>query len=222
MLARLGNVLYWFGCIVAAVLLAAGAAEWFGEAQYRKDGYGIVVGFAVAALIIWLIGRAFRYVLAGTAPRNAGGLKSNAGGQKSKAKIWRESYVAGATDTGNITATVGDKLVLNWHGTPTQRDGVLKMFPLVRDKSMPGSELGGCADALIASIHDDGMSPDEVGSNMQRLAMLWRIFTTRLGDGSYGDLIARTNMHAAFELHEQPNDEFKVTWKISVTRGRTR
>jgi hypothetical protein len=44
----------------------------------------------------------------------------------------RESYVAGATNTGNVTATVGDKLVLNWHGTLTQRDGVLQMFPVVR------------------------------------------------------------------------------------------
>jgi hypothetical protein len=215
MLARLGNVLYWFGCIVAAVIIAAGAAAWFGEAQYRKDGYGIVIGFAVGALIIWLIGRAFRYVLAGTAPVSVGGLKG-------KPKIWRESYVAGATNTGNVTATVGDKLVLNWHGTPTQRDGVLQMFPVIRDKSMPGVELGTCADAMIASIHDDGMAPDEVGSNMQRIAMLWRIFTTRLGDGSYGDLIGSTNMHAAFELREQPTDEFKVTWKISVMRGRTR
>jgi hypothetical protein len=142
-------------------------------------------------------------------------------GLKGKAKMWRESYVAGATNTGNVTATVGDKLVLNWHGTPTQRDGVLQMFPVIRDKSMPGVELGSCADAMIASIHDDGMSPDEVGSNMQSLALLWRIFTTRLDDGTYGDLIAHTNLHATFELHEQPSHQFKVTWKISVTRGRT-
>jgi hypothetical protein len=222
MLARLGNIIYWLGCIVAALVIAAGTAEWFSEAQYRTRGYGIVIGFAVAALIVWLIGRAFRYVLAGTAPRNAGGLQKNTGGLKRKAKIWRQSYVAGAANTGNITATVGDRLVLNWHGTPTQRDRVLQMFPVVRDKSMPGVELGNCADAMIASIHDDGMAPDEVGSNMQRIAMLWRIFTTPLGDGSYGDLIGYTNMHAAFELHEQPTDEFKVTWKISVMRGRTR
>ena len=216
MLARLGNLLYWFGCIVAAVIIATGAAVWFGEAQYRKDGYGIVIGSAVAALIVWLIGRAFRYVLAGTVPRGAGV------GLKRKAKMLRESYVAGATNTGNVTATVGDKLVLNWHGTPTQRDGVLRMFPVIRDKSMPGVELGNCADAMIASIHDDGMSPDEVGSNMQRIAVLWRIFTTQLDDGTYGDLIAHANMHATFQLHEQPNDQFKVTWKISVMRGRTR
>jgi hypothetical protein len=81
-------------------------------------------------------------------------------GLKRIAKAWRESFVAGATNTGNATATVGDKLVLNWHGTPTQRDGVLQIFPVIRDKSMPGVELGNCADAFIASIHDGGMSPD--------------------------------------------------------------
>jgi hypothetical protein len=92
----------------------------------------------------------------GRTPRGAGV------GLKSKATLWRESYVAGATNTGNLTATVGDKLVLNWHGTPTQRDGVLQMFPVIRDKSMPGVELGNCADAMIASIHDDGMSSGQM------------------------------------------------------------
>jgi hypothetical protein len=138
-------------------------------------------------------------------------------GLKRKAKMWRESWVAGATNTGTVTATVGNKLVLNWHGTPTQRDDVLQMFPvLIRDKLTPGVDLGSCADAIIAKIHDGGMSPDDVGSNIQSIAMLWRVFTTRLDDGTYGDLIAHTNMHAAFELHEQPNDQFKITWKIST------
>jgi hypothetical protein len=142
-------------------------------------------------------------------------------GLKSKAKMWRESWVAGASNTGNVTATVGKKLVLNWHGTPTQRDGVLRMFPVIRDKMMPGGELGSCADAIIASIHDGGMSSEDHGSNIQSIAMLWRVFTTRLDNGTYGDLITHTNMHATFELHEQINDQFKVTWKISVMRGRT-
>jgi hypothetical protein len=101
-------------------------------------------------------------------------------GLKRKAKMWRESLVAGATNTGNVTATVGNKQVLNWHGTPTQRDDALRLFPvLVRDKLMPGVELGNCADAIIASIHDDGMSSDNLGSNIQTIAMLWRVFTTR-------------------------------------------
>jgi hypothetical protein len=65
------------------------------------------------------------------------------------------------------------------------------------------------------------MASDSHGSNIQTIAMLWRAFTTRLDDSTtYGDLIADTNMHATFELHEQPNDQFKVTWKISVMRGK--
>lgn len=142
-------------------------------------------------------------------------------GLKDKVKAWRESFQAGAANTGNVTATVGNKLVLNWHGTPTQRDGALRMFPVIRDKMTPGVDLGNCADAAIASIHDHGMSRDKDGSNIQTIAMLWRVFTTRLDEGTYGDLIAHANMHAAFEVHELPNDEFKVTWKISVMRGKT-
>lgn len=142
-------------------------------------------------------------------------------GLKRKAKELRESFVAGATNTGNVTATVDNKLVLNWHGTSTQRDDVLRMFPVIQDKLMPDVELGSCADALTASIHDDGISPDNDWSNFQSLAMLWRVFTAPLdGGGTYGDLIAHTNMHATFELLELINDQFKITWKISVMRGR--
>jgi hypothetical protein len=75
------------------------------------------------------------------------------------------------------------------------------MFPVIRDKLMPGVELGSCADAVIASIHDGDTSPDNEGSNIQSLAVLWRVFTTRLDNGTYGDLIAHTNPHATFELH---------------------
>ena len=145
-------------------------------------------------------------------------------GMGSKIKGLRESWTAGATNSGNVTATLGSKLVLNWHGTPSQKDGVLKMLPVIRDRMIPDVGLGSFADAMIAAIHDDGMSPDPDMSNMQTIAMLWRMFTTRLDDddGTYGDLIGHANMHATFELHEQPNDEFKVTWKISVMRGKTR
>ena len=61
-------------------------------------------------------------------------------GLKRAAKMWREAFAAGATNTGNVTATVGNKLVLNWHGTPTQRDGVLQMFPVIRDRLIRGIE----------------------------------------------------------------------------------
>jgi len=135
-----------------------------------------------------------------------------------------QSFVAGATNTGNVTATVSDRLVLNWHGTLSQRDDALRMFPVIRDRMMPDVELGSFADAMIAAIHDDGMSPDNDMSNMQSIAMLWRVFTTRFdGDGdavTYGDMIGFANLHAAFELHEQVNDEFKITWKVSVMRGK--
>ena len=119
-------------------------------------------------------------------------------GMRSKIKGLRESWTAGATNTGNVTATVGSKLVLNWHGTPSQKDGVLKMLPVIRDRMMPDVGLGSFADAMIAAIHDDGMSPDPNMSNMQTIAMLWRVFTTRLvdDDGTYGDLIGHANMHA--------------------------
>jgi hypothetical protein len=39
MRARLGNVLYWLGCILAALIIAAAIVEWFGEAQYRPNGW---------------------------------------------------------------------------------------------------------------------------------------------------------------------------------------
>jgi hypothetical protein len=115
------------------------------------------------------------------------------------------------------------QLVLNWHGTPSQVDDCLRIFPtMVRDKFTPGEELGTSADAIIANIHDGDMSPDNLGSNIQSLAMLWRVFTTRLDDGgTYGDLVGLANMHATFELHELPNDEFKITWKISVMFARS-
>jgi hypothetical protein len=144
-------------------------------------------------------------------------------GLKHMEKMWRESWVAGAANTGNVTATVGAKLVLNWHGTPTQRDDALRLFPtLVRDKLMPRAELGTCADAIIANIHDHGMSPDGAMANAQAVTMLWRVFTTRFDENfTYGDMIAHANLHASFILHEEANDQFRVTWKISVMKGRT-
>jgi hypothetical protein len=60
-LARLGHVLYWIGCIVAVVVLLAGAAAWLAPGPPAF----MVLG-AIAAVIAWLIGRACRYVLSGT------------------------------------------------------------------------------------------------------------------------------------------------------------
>jgi hypothetical protein len=63
MAARLGNVLYWLGCGVAAIfalLVAIVALNPGTEAVY----YGSI--YAITAIGAWLLGRACRYVLAGT------------------------------------------------------------------------------------------------------------------------------------------------------------
>jgi hypothetical protein len=65
MLARLGNVLYWLGCIVAVAVLSLDVALWIGESDRRSSEIGLFVFVAVVAVAIWLIGRACRYVLSG-------------------------------------------------------------------------------------------------------------------------------------------------------------
>jgi hypothetical protein len=62
MLARLADVLYWGGLLIAGVL-AIGAGWVLLETGDRRPGF-IVFVFA-PAMIVWLIGRAARYVLAG-------------------------------------------------------------------------------------------------------------------------------------------------------------
>lgn len=145
-------------------------------------------------------------------------------GLKRKLKSWREAFEAGVTNTGNVSATVNGKLVMSWHGTATQKDDALKMFPIIQQRLMPGETIESCADALIASIHDEGMSEDDHNRNIQTIAMLWRLFTTPVDDSdpglTYGDLVSLKNFHVAFELHEQPNDQFKVTWTVNTMPGR--
>ena len=67
MLERLGNVLYWLGCGVAALLLILGAVEFVAMEgpNHWRDGAGIFVLCAVAAFIALFFGRASRYFLAG-------------------------------------------------------------------------------------------------------------------------------------------------------------
>jgi hypothetical protein len=60
MLARLGDVLYWTGCLLAALLLVAAGAYYKVE-DIKTAELIFLIGFAV---IVWLIGRACRYVLA--------------------------------------------------------------------------------------------------------------------------------------------------------------
>ena len=61
MLARLGDVLYWAGCLLA-VLLVAAAIAYYNFEDIKLFELLILIGLAV---IVWMIGRACRYVLAG-------------------------------------------------------------------------------------------------------------------------------------------------------------
>jgi hypothetical protein len=68
MLARLGDVLYWLGCI-AAVMVAIYNAKLWNEARHLLPWYdpeALLVGLLVVlvpAFVVWLIGRACRNVL---------------------------------------------------------------------------------------------------------------------------------------------------------------
>jgi hypothetical protein len=62
MLARLGNVLYWAGCIVAGLIVIYAGVIYSTEGYARSEGAGLLVVFALMAFAVWPIG----YVLAGT------------------------------------------------------------------------------------------------------------------------------------------------------------
>jgi hypothetical protein len=64
MAARLGNVLYWLGCTVGAVFFVGGYLLMSGGG-YKLQAFDYVV-IGAPAVVAWLIGRALRYVLAGT------------------------------------------------------------------------------------------------------------------------------------------------------------
>jgi hypothetical protein len=63
MLARLGDVLYWAACGLAVLfLLLSASVVVFGEGDSRTFG---ITWTAVLGVLVWLFGRACRYVLAG-------------------------------------------------------------------------------------------------------------------------------------------------------------
>jgi hypothetical protein len=68
MLARLGNVLYWLGSalsILTLLIIPFGGA--FGlRYPFRTDDIVYIVFVIIVAGLIWVVGRACRYVLAGT------------------------------------------------------------------------------------------------------------------------------------------------------------
>jgi hypothetical protein len=65
MAERIGNVLYWLGCIIAALVAAIGIGVYVVEGHGRGDGMMMLVVFLILAFIPWLIGRALRYILSG-------------------------------------------------------------------------------------------------------------------------------------------------------------
>jgi hypothetical protein len=62
-LARLGDILYWIGCVLAGIVVVWGAVFCF-RADNGDDPYLFSL-VAVAAFSIWVIGRALRYILSG-------------------------------------------------------------------------------------------------------------------------------------------------------------
>jgi hypothetical protein len=61
MLARVGDVIYWFGCVVAGGILAIGVGDyWFGQGRLS-----VLFSWIALAAILWLVGSAIRYVLTG-------------------------------------------------------------------------------------------------------------------------------------------------------------
>ena len=62
MFARLGQVLYWAACGIAALLFASGIYIAFGDAADKFAIVGFTWAFAGSA---WLVGRAALYVLSG-------------------------------------------------------------------------------------------------------------------------------------------------------------
>ena len=65
MLTRLGNVLYWAGCLLGGLLVLA-AVAFYNLASIKPAEIvlfsALLVGLGV---VVWLIGRACRYVLGG-------------------------------------------------------------------------------------------------------------------------------------------------------------
>jgi hypothetical protein len=62
-LSRLGDFLYWLGCILAAIVVVWGVLFCF-RGDHADDPYLFSV-VAVAAFSIWVIGRALRYIISG-------------------------------------------------------------------------------------------------------------------------------------------------------------
>jgi hypothetical protein len=59
---RLGRVLYWLGCGLTGAIVLLGALMLIGDARM---GVPFAVTVLIVAVLVWLVGRACRYVLSG-------------------------------------------------------------------------------------------------------------------------------------------------------------
>ena len=64
MAGRLGDVIYWIGCLFAFIILGLSVAGWLFEGS-RADGLLTVGAYALIAAIFFFLARAARYILAG-------------------------------------------------------------------------------------------------------------------------------------------------------------
>ena len=64
MLARLGNVLYWTAAALSVLIVVVGIPAGLNEAPPNAR-WSLIAVFFVIAGVVWLLGRACRYVLAG-------------------------------------------------------------------------------------------------------------------------------------------------------------
>jgi hypothetical protein len=66
-MARLGNIIYWLGCVIAVVVIAYPfffiVSEW-GNYELAPPDPWSVGAYVVGGAAIWLIARAAKYVLA--------------------------------------------------------------------------------------------------------------------------------------------------------------
>lgn len=65
MFARLGNVLYWIGCGLAVLAIAGAIAVAVIPSNNPHDKPAVPLFLAGIGLIVWLIGRGLKYILAG-------------------------------------------------------------------------------------------------------------------------------------------------------------
>ncbi len=62
MAERIGNVLYWLGCIAAALTVLMGLGIYFADGM-KNDNLILTGFFFILAVILWVIGRACLYIL---------------------------------------------------------------------------------------------------------------------------------------------------------------